>query len=104
LIDPAIVNARGRVVNTMGDGILIEFASAVDAVRYAIDVQRGMVQRNSGLVLSNPQPMARQMLSALRTEYLIDRTTPTAVAKQRETSTPAPRCRRCARSSAPYPA
>jgi TolB-like protein len=49
LIDPAIANARGRVVKTMGDGILIEFPSAVDAVRCAIDVQRGMVQRNSGL-------------------------------------------------------
>jgi adenylate cyclase len=50
LIDPAIANARGRVIKTMGDGILIEFQSAVDAVRCAIEVQRGMTHRNAGLV------------------------------------------------------
>jgi adenylate cyclase len=49
LIDPAITTARGRVVKTMGDGILIEFPSAVDAVRCAIEVQRGMGQCNAGL-------------------------------------------------------
>src|SRR3984885_12290023 len=40
LINPCITNNRGRVVKTTGDGILIEFASVVDAVRCAIDVQR----------------------------------------------------------------
>jgi TolB-like protein/Tfp pilus assembly protein PilF len=49
LIDPAISNARGRVVKTMGDGILVEFASAVDAMRCAVEVQRGMIARNAGL-------------------------------------------------------
>jgi adenylate cyclase len=49
LIDPAIGAAQGRIVKTMGDGLLIEFSSTVDAVRCAIDVQRGMLQRNSGL-------------------------------------------------------
>jgi TolB-like protein/class 3 adenylate cyclase len=49
LIDPSIARSRGRVVKTMGDGILIEFPSAVDAVRCAIEVQRGMGARNAGL-------------------------------------------------------
>jgi class 3 adenylate cyclase len=42
LIDPEIGTHRGRIVNTTGDGILIEFASVVDAVRCALAVQRGM--------------------------------------------------------------
>ncbi|HXQ50363.1 MAG TPA: adenylate/guanylate cyclase domain-containing protein [Stellaceae bacterium] len=49
LVNPAISTNRGRVVKTTGDGILIEFASAVDAMRCAIEVQRGMVARNAGL-------------------------------------------------------
>jgi adenylate cyclase len=47
LIDPKIAEHRGRVVKTMGDGILIEFPSVVDAVRCAIEVQQGMVERNA---------------------------------------------------------
>jgi adenylate cyclase len=47
LIDPAISNYRGRIVKTIGDGILIEFPSVVDAVRCAVDVQRGMIGRNA---------------------------------------------------------
>ena len=47
LIDPKITEYRGRVVKTTGDGILIEFPSVVDAVRFAVDVQRGMVERNA---------------------------------------------------------
>ena len=46
LIDPAIASHRGRIVKTTGDGMLVEFASAVDAVRCAVDMQRGMVERN----------------------------------------------------------
>ncbi len=46
LIDPAIAAHRGRIVKLTGDGILIEFASVVDAVRCALEVQRGMVSRN----------------------------------------------------------
>jgi adenylate cyclase len=38
LIDPAIASHRGRIVKTTGDGMLVEFASAVDAVRCAVDV------------------------------------------------------------------
>ena len=49
LVDPAIAGHRGRIVKTTGDGMLVEFASVVDAVRCAIDVQRAMPARESGL-------------------------------------------------------
>ena len=47
LINPAVSLYRGRVVKTTGDGILIEFPSVVDALRCALDVQRGMDDRNT---------------------------------------------------------
>src|SRR5215469_2152657 len=47
LIDPKIAEHRGRVVKTTGDGILIEFPSVVEAVGCAVEVQRGMVDRNA---------------------------------------------------------
>jgi adenylate cyclase len=46
LIDPAIAAHSGRIVKTTGDGLLVEFASVVDAVRCAVHIQRGMAQRN----------------------------------------------------------
>lgn len=46
LIDRKIEEHCGRIVKTTGDGVLVEFASVVDAVRCAIDIQRGMVERN----------------------------------------------------------
>ena len=49
LIDPAIAAHHGRIVKRTGDGILIEFRSVVDAVRCAIEVQNGMVERNAGV-------------------------------------------------------
>ena len=49
LIDPAIAAHRGRVVKRTGDGSIIEFRSVVDAVRCALEVQSGMVERNAGL-------------------------------------------------------
>ncbi|MCH3002828.1 hypothetical protein K3W91_15110, partial [Listeria monocytogenes] len=42
LVAPTIAACRGRIVKTTGDGMLVEFASAVDAARCAIEVQRGM--------------------------------------------------------------
>jgi len=45
LIDPKIAEHRGRIVKTTGDGLLAEFASVVDAVRCAAEVQRGMLDR-----------------------------------------------------------
>ena len=50
LIDPAMATHRGRVVKRTGDGTLIEFRSVVDAVRCAIEVQNGMVERNAGVL------------------------------------------------------
>src|ERR1700681_1264261 len=46
LIDPKIAEHRGRIVKTTGDGALVEFASAVDAVRCAIEIQRAMGKQN----------------------------------------------------------
>jgi TolB-like protein/class 3 adenylate cyclase len=47
LVDPTIAKHRGRIVKTTGDGILVEFASAVDAARCAVEVQRGMADENT---------------------------------------------------------
>ncbi len=49
LFDPTIAVHHGRVVKRTGDGVLIEFRSVVDAVRCAIEVQNGKVERNAGL-------------------------------------------------------
>ncbi len=49
LIDPTIAVHHGRVVKRTGDGSLIEFRSVVDAVRCAIEVQHGLIERNAGL-------------------------------------------------------
>ncbi|MGH6709530.1 MAG: adenylate/guanylate cyclase domain-containing protein [Bradyrhizobium sp.] len=47
LVDPGIAAHRGRIVKTTGDGMLVEFASAVDAARCAVEVQRGMALQNT---------------------------------------------------------
>ena len=47
LIDPCIAQHRGRIVKTTGDGLLIEFSSPVEAVRWAVEMQQGMVDRNT---------------------------------------------------------
>jgi len=47
VVDPALASHRGRIVKTTGDGMLVEFASAVDAARCAVEVQRGMVDHNA---------------------------------------------------------
>ena len=49
LVDPAIDAHHGRIVKRTGDGSIIEFRSVVDAVRCAVEVQNGMVERNAGL-------------------------------------------------------
>ncbi len=49
LIDPVISVHHGRVVKRTGDGVLVEFRSVVDAVRCAIEMQNGLIERNAGL-------------------------------------------------------
>ncbi len=51
LVDPAIASHRGRIVKTTGDGMLIEFASAVDAVRSAVEFQRRIAEQNATVPL-----------------------------------------------------
>ena len=46
LVDPKITEHRGHIVKTTGDGMLVEFVSVVDAVRCAVEIQRGMLERN----------------------------------------------------------
>ena len=49
IFDAKIAEHRGRIVQTSGDGLLVEFASVVDAVRCAVEIQREMAQRNAGV-------------------------------------------------------
>ena len=49
LLDPKIAEHQGRIVKTTGDGLLVEFASVVDAVRCAVAVQQAMAERNTGV-------------------------------------------------------
>src|SRR6266478_438915 len=53
LLDPQIALHHGRIVKTTGDGLLVEFASVVDAVRCAVEVQQAMAERNTGLGADN---------------------------------------------------
>jgi TolB-like protein len=50
--DPKIAEHRGRIVKTTGDGLLVEFASVVDAVRCAVELQQGMAGRNAEIPLN----------------------------------------------------
>ncbi len=49
LVAPVVERFHGRIVKTVGDGVLVEFGSAVEAVRSAVELQRGMVERNQGV-------------------------------------------------------
>jgi adenylate cyclase len=49
LFDPKVTDHRGRIVKNTGDGALVEFASVLDAVRCAVELQRGMAERNTGV-------------------------------------------------------
>ena len=48
-LEPKVADHRGRIVKRTGDGILIEFASAVDAARCAVEIQQGMIERNASV-------------------------------------------------------
>src|ERR1700675_4505092 len=49
LIDPVVAAHHGRLVKTTGDGLLLEFASVVDAIGCAVAIQRGMLSRNASV-------------------------------------------------------
>src|SRR2546423_2204715 len=53
LVDPKIAEHHGRIVKTTGDGLLMEFASVVDAVRCAVELQQAMPERNAGAAADN---------------------------------------------------
>jgi TolB-like protein/class 3 adenylate cyclase len=53
LLDPKIAAHHGRIVKTTGDGLLVEFASVVDAVRCAVAVQQAIPERNTGVAADN---------------------------------------------------
>ena len=55
LVDPTVAAHRGRIVKTTGDGMLVEFASAVDAARCAIEVQRGLAEQNAAVPEIRPR-------------------------------------------------
>ena len=53
LLDPKIAEHKGRIVKTTGDGVLVDFASVVDAVRCAVAVQQAMPEQNAGVAADN---------------------------------------------------
>jgi TolB-like protein/class 3 adenylate cyclase len=68
VVDPAIAEHKGRIVKTTGDGILVEFASTVDAVTCAIAIQEKMVERSA----SGPEPRIRFRIGINVGEIIID--------------------------------
>ena len=66
VIEPKLLEYHGRIANTAGDSLLIEFQSAVDALRCAIDIQKAMAERNEGvpdehrLARRTQDPLGRQ--------------------------------------------
>jgi class 3 adenylate cyclase len=71
LIDPTIAVYHGRVVKRVGDGLVIEFRSVVDAVRCAIEVQHAMVERNAGLGRTSASNFVSAFISAMSFRRLI---------------------------------
>ena len=51
IVEPAIVRHRGRLVKTLGDGFLVEFASVVDAVRSSLEIQQGLSSQEAAFQL-----------------------------------------------------
>src|ERR1700720_2585729 len=65
LLDPKIAEHHGRIVKTTGDGMLVEFASVVDAVRCAVAVQQAMPERNTSVgAVSERTALTRKVMQA----------------------------------------
>src|SRR5260370_17098307 len=64
LVDPAITAHKGRIVKTTGDGMLVEFASSVDAVTCAIAIQRRRAEQAASATRPQIQPVASVALFA----------------------------------------
>ena len=62
LIEPMVAEHRGRIVKQMGDGLLVEFPSVVEAVRCGLDIQKGMRSRNAETPLNRRIDVPRQRL------------------------------------------
>ena len=80
LSDPKIKEHRGRIVKTTGDGLLIEFASVVDAVRCAVEVQREMANRNADVPPDRRIEFRMGITSAARMAASLRSTRPVAKA------------------------
>ena len=61
---PTVAIHRGRVVKRTGDGLIVEFRSVVDAVRCAIEIQNGMVERNAGVAPTSASNSVSAFISA----------------------------------------
>src|SRR5262245_66465712 len=53
VVDPTVTEHHGRVVKNTGDGVLVEFASVVDAVRCSVAMQHGIAERNMAVAADN---------------------------------------------------
>jgi len=65
LFEPEIGKYQGRIFKLMGDGLLAEFGSVVDAVECAVALQRGMAERNSGVPEDRRIDMRMGSISAM---------------------------------------
>jgi class 3 adenylate cyclase len=65
LFDPKIAEHRGRLVKNTGDGALVEFSSLVDAVRCAVEIQRGMAEQNIDVRRTNGSNFASAFTSVI---------------------------------------
>ena len=71
VIDPKVTDHRGRIVKNTGDGVLVEFASVVDAVRCAVEVQRGMAERNTDVPQDNGSSFASAFTSVILSSQMM---------------------------------
>jgi len=65
LVEPKIAEHRGRIVKNTGDGFLAEFASVVDAVRFAVETQRGIAEREPRCPMSGASGSGSASISAM---------------------------------------